>query len=152
MRSFLLEQLARLIIPLALMLGLSILLKGHNAPGGGFVGGLAMALAGILATAAYGTRVMRARLPFEPERLAVAGVVLIFCTVFWPLLIENPALTHQSGDLPLVFGLSYHWNTALFFDIGVMMAVGGGGTAAALWLWERHPNEFGITHDDGEEE
>ena len=47
MRSFLLEQLARLIIPLALLLGLSLLLKGHNAPGGGFVGGLSLAVAGI---------------------------------------------------------------------------------------------------------
>lgn len=151
MRSFLLEQLARLIIPLALMLGVSILLKGHNAPGGGFVGGLALALAGILATAAYGTRVMRARLPFEPDRVAVAGVLVIFCTVFFPLLLGDPVLMHRSGDLPLFAGLSYHWHTALFFDIGVMLAVGGGGTAAALWLWERHPNDFGIEHGEDDQ-
>lgn len=150
MRSFLLEQLARLIIPLAMMLGLAILFKGHTAPGGGFVGGLALALAGILATAAYGTRVMRARLPFEPERVAVSGILVIFCTVFSPLAFGYPVLTHQSGTLPLVLGMSYHWNTALFFDLGVMMAVGGGGTAAALWLWERHPKEFGISHDEEE--
>lgn len=150
MRSFLLEQLARLIIPLALLLGLSLLLKGHHAPGGGFVGGLALSVAGILGMAAYGPRVLRARLPFQPERVAVVGVIIIFCTVFFPLLMGDPMLTHRSGDIPLLFGLSYHWHTALFFDIGVMLAVGGGGTAAALWLWERHPREFGITH--GEED
>lgn len=150
MRSFLLEQLARLIIPLALLLGLSLLLKGHHAPGGGFVGGLALAVAGILGMAAYGPGVLRARVPFQPERVAVLGVLIILATAFFPVLLGDPMLTHRSGDLPLFAGLSYHWHTALFFDIGVMLAVGGGGSAAALWMWERHPGEFGITHGEDE--
>ena len=40
MKSFLLQGLVRLILPMAVLLALALLLKGHDAPGGGFVAGL----------------------------------------------------------------------------------------------------------------
>ena len=61
--SFVVRQLTRLILPLAVMLSLALLLKGHDAPGGGFVSGLSLAIAAILGFAAYGTRSFRARIP-----------------------------------------------------------------------------------------
>ena len=57
--DFMLRQLTRFILPLAVMLALAFLLKGHNAPGGGFVSGLSFAVAAILAFATYGTRVFQ---------------------------------------------------------------------------------------------
>ena len=37
MRSFLLEQMARFLVPMAMLFALSLLVKGHDEPGGGFV-------------------------------------------------------------------------------------------------------------------
>lgn len=139
MKSFFLQQVARLLIPLALLLGVALLLQGHNQPGGGFVGGLLLATSGILAIAAYGPRAFRANFPLLPEKVAVSGIFFLFATLLAPMFLGDPALTHHHGELRLL-GTSFHWHAALFFDIGVMLGVGGGMTAAAIWLWEEHPS------------
>ncbi|MGI9592501.1 MAG: MnhB domain-containing protein [Myxococcota bacterium] len=135
MKSFLLQQLARLILPFAILLGLALLLKGHDEPGGGFVAGLSLAAAGILCVTAYGTQRFHEIVPVEPDRVALAGGVVLLVSLLLPLLLGDAGLTHRHGTLD-VGGLSWKWHTALLFEIGVVMTVGGGLAAAALWLWE----------------
>jgi multisubunit Na+/H+ antiporter MnhB subunit len=141
-KSFLLQELAKVILPLAVLLGLALLLKGHDAPGGGFVAGLSAAVAGVLCITSYGTRWARVHVPLAPEPTALAGGVVLLATIAVPLLLGDPALTHRHGLL--VLGpLSYKWHTALLFDIGVVMIVGGGLASAALWLWGARTDEGG---------
>ena len=129
MRSLLLEQLARLIVPLSLVLGVALLVKGHDEPGGGFVAGLVLAMASVLALAAFGHGASRLRI--VPEVIALCGVALIVLSLVVPLLWGAPMLTHASGVLPLLG----KWHAALVFDIGVTLAVGAGAAAAARHLW-----------------
>lgn len=129
MRSLLLERLARLIVPLALILGGALLLKGHDEPGGGFVAGLSWAMAAVLALAAFGRSSLRHR--SSQEVIALVGVSFVLLSLLAPVLAGHPALTHPSGVLP-VFG---KWHGALLFDVGVGLAVGGGAAAAARHLW-----------------
>ena len=136
MKSFLLQQLARLILPLSVMLGLALLLKGHDAPGGGFVGGLSIAVAGILAVTAYGARAYRARIPLAAEDVALLGALLLFASVGVPQLLGLDPLTHGSGTLEIGGRALLEWQSALAFDLGVVLAVSGGLAAAATWLWE----------------
>ena len=75
-RAVLAEVLVRVLYVLMLLASVWVLLRGHNAPGGGFIGGL-MAVA---ATAAYALtfdtgRALR-RMPLGPVRLAAFGVLL----------------------------------------------------------------------------
>lgn len=135
MRSFLLAQIGRLVVPLALLLGAALLLAGHNEPGGGFVAGLSVAIAALLGLAAYGPAALRHHLRLAPERLALAGVVLLLASLLVPLVAGAPALTHAHGELVLPLA-KWKWHTALLFDLGVVLAVGGGGAAAGLALWE----------------
>jgi multicomponent Na+:H+ antiporter subunit B len=135
MKSFLLQELTRLILPLALLLGLAMLLKGHDAPGGGFVAGLSFAVAGILGFTAYGARRFHAAVPVEPERVALFGGLLLIASLALPPLLGDPGLTHRHGVIE--FGaIHWKWHTTLVFEIGVVMTVGGALSAAALWLWE----------------
>jgi multisubunit Na+/H+ antiporter MnhB subunit len=135
MRSFLLQQLARVILPFAMLLGLALLLKGHDDPGGGFVAGLSFAVAGILGFTAYGARRFHAIMPVGPEHVALLGGLVLLASLLAPLLLSGPGLSHAHGEVALG-PFSWEWQTALVFEVGVVMTVGGGLSAAALWLWE----------------
>jgi multicomponent Na+:H+ antiporter subunit A len=146
--SFMVQQITRLILPLAFMLALALLLKGHNAPGGGFVSGLSFAVAAILAFAAFfavaailafaafGTQAFRARVPVEPERLAIFGAVVLVISALAPMTQGEPMLTHWHGTFSPMGLFTIKWSTTLFFEIGVVLAIAGGLTAAAIKLWE----------------
>ena len=144
MKSFLLQQLARLILPFAILLGLALLLAGHDEPGGGFVGGLSFAVAGILGFTAYGVRRFHRIIPIEPERVALLGGMVVLTSLLVPLILGDAGLTHYHGEMA-AGPLAWKWHTALFFEVGVVMLVGGGFSAAAVWLWEtpKSPGEGG---------
>jgi multicomponent Na+:H+ antiporter subunit B len=142
LKSFLLQQLARLILPLAVLLGAALLLKGHDDPGGGFVAGLSLAAAGILCVTAYGARRFHVIVPVEPDRIAVLGAVVVLGSLLVPLALGDAALAHRHGEIG-AGPFSWKWHTALLFEVGVVMIVGGGLTAAALWLWKTLTREEG---------
>ncbi len=144
MKSFLLQQLARVILPFAILVGLAFLLKGHDSPGGGFVGGLAFAIAGILGFTSYGARRFHGAIPAEPDRVALLGAIVVMASLVLPLLLGDAGLAHRHGVFQLG-PLAWKWQTTLLFEVGVVMIVGGGLSAAALWLWETpaRPGEGG---------
>lgn len=118
-----------LLVLLAAMLGTSLLLSGHDEPGGGFVAGLALAIAFVLLlTAGEGARLRTL------QGAALAGVVLLLGSLAVPLIAGAPALTHAHGVAETPLG-ALKWHTALIFDLGVLLAVGGGSGAAATVLW-----------------
>jgi multicomponent K+:H+ antiporter subunit A len=117
--------LARLLLPMAGLVSLYFLLRGHNAPGGGFVGGLVMATAVIVQYMTGGTIWVEARLRVHPLQwmgcglLAAAGAGLI--AWFW----QYPFLTARTAHpvLPLIGEI--HVSSVLLFDLGVYMLVVG---------------------------
>ena len=70
-----------------MLLGIALLLKGHDAPGGGFVAGLSFAAAGILAFTAYGARRFHSMVPVEPDRVALLGGVVLLLSLLAPLVL-----------------------------------------------------------------
>jgi multicomponent Na+:H+ antiporter subunit B len=132
-RALIAEVLVRWLYPLLLLASLWVLLRGHNAPGGGFIGGL-MAVA---ASAAYAltfdaARALR-RLPLAPAPLAALGVMVALASGLPALLAGRPFLTHLWFTLPL--GVTeLPLSTVMLFDLGVYLAVWGalGGYCLAL--------------------
>ena len=135
MKSFLLQQLARAILPFGLLLGLALLLEGHDEPGGGFVAGLSLAVSGILGFTAYGARRFHASIPVEPDRVAVLGGLVLIASLLLPLLLGDAGLTSYHGEIG-AGSVVWKLHSTLGFEIGVVLSVGGALSAAALWLWE----------------
>ncbi len=135
MKSFLLQELARLILPLAILLGLALLLRGHDDPGGGCVAGLSLAVAGILSVTAFGARRFHSIVPIEPDRIALLGGIVVLASLLVPLSYGDGALEHRHGEIDAGL-IVWKWHTVLVFELGVVMIVGGGLTAVALSLWE----------------
>lgn len=134
MTSVILSTTIRLLLPLLLLFSVFVLLRGHNEPGGGFVGGLVAAAAIVLYALAEGAGQARRLLKVDPRSLIVAGLTLSLLSGILPLLLGEPLLTGLWSPIPLpVLG---HVGTPLLFDLGVYLLVAGMALLIVLSLME----------------
>jgi multisubunit Na+/H+ antiporter MnhB subunit len=102
-----------------------LLLRGHNAPGGGFIAGLVTAISFVMLSLALGWDEARRILPVDPLRFAYAGLGLATATTAAPLAWGRPLLEHFMVHVQApVFG-KLHFGTPLAFDTGVFLVVVG---------------------------
>jgi multicomponent K+:H+ antiporter subunit A len=117
--------LARLVLPMAGLVSLYFLLRGHNAPGGGFVGGLVMATAVIVHYMMSGTIWVEARLKLAPLVWIGLGLLAAAAAGLGAWLAAQPFLTSISADIHVPVLGELHLSTVLLFDVGVYMLVVG---------------------------
>ena len=123
---------------LMLLFSVFILLRGHNEPGGGFIGGLLGAAALALHALAFGADAARRALAVHPMDICAAGLTLAILSGLPAFFVAEPFMTSQW----LVFDLGdseIALSTPLFFDIGVYLVVFGAFIAIALSLQEAAP-------------
>ena len=124
MTSSILQTAVRLLMPLLLLFAVFLLLRGHNQPGGGFVGGLVVAASFVLYSIAFGVDAARRALLVRPSTLLGVGLLVAlvsglpavaaghaFMTALWT--------TVAAGSMAIAVG------TPLLFDVGVFLAVIG---------------------------
>jgi multicomponent Na+:H+ antiporter subunit B len=124
MSSLILRTATRLLMPLLLLFALFLLLRGHNEPGGGFVGGLVVAAAFVLYTIAYGVDAGRRALLVDPATLLGTGLLVALLSGIPAVWVGRPFLTAlwtRVGIEPAVYDVG----TPLVFDVGVFLAVLG---------------------------
>jgi multicomponent Na+:H+ antiporter subunit B len=122
--SSILQTAARLLMPLLLLFAVFLLLRGHNQPGGGFVGGLVVSASFVLYAIAYGVGAARRALLVQPSRLLGVGLLVALVSGLPATLVSRPFMTAlwtrvAIGSSALDVG------TPLVFDIGVFLAVIG---------------------------
>ena len=123
MRSLILRTSAWLMIPVLLLFSIFLLLRGHNEPGGGFVGGLVAASAVLLQMIASGPGEVRRLIPFDVKLLLPAGLLIALLSGLPALLSGQPFLTGVWVTLPILGGLKL--GTPVIFDVGVYLVVLG---------------------------
>lgn len=123
MDSLVLRTATRYLLPLLLLFSVFVLLRGHNEPGGGFVGGLVAASAFALYALAFGVERARQLLSVSPRRLIGLGLLIAVLSGLVGVLVGDPFMTAQWQERPLpVVG---KLGTPLLFDIGVYLTVIG---------------------------
>ncbi len=135
MRSIILVASTRIFFIAMIVVSLWILLRGHNEPGGGFVGGLMGAAA--FATLAFAAGVDEARkmLRIHPGVLMGVGLVLAAISGLPGVFLNGSYLQHQWLEMDLgLFELKL--GTTLVFDIGVYFVVIGGVLSFMFRLYE----------------
>lgn len=121
-RSLILQTSVRYMLPLLLLFALVVWWRGHNEPGGGFVGGLAVAAAFSLQALAHGAPAARQSLRIPPIYLMTGGLLLAVASGLISVLGGVPFLTGVWGPtLPLLGKIG----TPTLFDLGVMLTVAG---------------------------
>ena len=115
----------RVMMPIVLMVAVYIFLRGHNAPGGGFIAGLIVAIAYLMQYMASGFAWAAERQRVPHHGLIGAGVLVATLTGIGSWLAGKPFLTSSYGyvDPPLIE--KFELATASLFDLGVFLCVLG---------------------------
>jgi multicomponent Na+:H+ antiporter subunit B len=126
MNSVILIAATRLLVALLLVFSVFMLLRGHNEPGGGFIGGLIGATGFVVYAIACGTDAARKALRAPPEKIAMAGLGIALLAGMAALLFGDAFFTGQwlfIGATETDKGLPL--STVLVFDVGVYLVVMG---------------------------
>ncbi|MGJ3262770.1 MAG: MnhB domain-containing protein [Salinarimonas sp.] len=121
MPSLILTAVARIFFAIMLAGSVWVLLRGHNEPGGGFIGGLVGAAGFATLALAVGVEAARRTLVVHPVVLMGLGLALAFASGVPGILTDASFLTHQWGTLAGV-----KLGTTIIFDVGVYLVVVGG--------------------------
>lgn len=122
--SLIFRTATRYLVPIIFMFSIFIFLRGHNAPGGGFVGGLAASTGFVLYIFAFSIQDARDLLRVNPLVLTAVGLAIAMgSTLIAPLLFQETFMKGIWGTIVLP-GIG-KLGTPFFFDLGVMFAVVG---------------------------
>jgi multicomponent Na+:H+ antiporter subunit A len=113
------QTAARLLMPLLLVFSVFLLLRGHDQPGGGFVGGLVAASAFALYAIACGVQQARGALPVRPLTLLGTGLLVALVSGLPAVFRGQPFLSALWAAEPVALGTPY------LFDLGVFLVVAG---------------------------
>lgn len=129
MSTLIFRTIAPLLTVVMLVFSVFVLLRGHNEPGGGFIGGLVAAAAIAIYGIARGDYAARRALRLDPLAIAGAGLMLAALSGLISLPLDLPFLTglwSEYGEVTV--------STPTLFDIGVYLVVFGTLSAVALGL------------------
>ena len=136
MTSLILSTAARYLLPLLLLFSFFILIRGHNEPGGGFIGGLVAAAAFALNAIAFDARSTRRTLRIDPRMLIPAGLSIALVSGIIPVFYGDRFMTGKWFSV-FVPGLEQlDIGTPLLFDCGVYLLVLGVALTMILTLTE----------------
>ncbi len=136
MNSVILRSATSLLFAVLLLFSVFLLLRGHDLPGGGFIGGLLAASAVALYAIAYGHAAAVRLLRVPPQALIGWGLVLGVGAGLLAAFQGEPYFTGQW----LIFtfaGVEWKLSSPLVFDVGVYLVVVGVVLTMVFALEER---------------
>jgi len=117
--------MTRVIMPVVLMVGFYIFLRGHNEPGGGFIAGLIVSIAVVMQYMASGFNWATDRVRFPYHGVIGAGVLIAGLTGIGSWFFAKPFLTSDFTYVRIPPFEKFELATAALFDLGVFLAVVG---------------------------
>ncbi|MCY1664221.1 Na+/H+ antiporter subunit B [Rhizobium sp. SL86] len=136
MNTLIFRTVAPFLTALMILFSVFVLLRGHNEPGGGFIGGLIAASAFAIYGIAYGVAAVRRAIIVHPMSIAGAGLLLAVVSGLVSVFAGVPFMTGL-WIYPSLFGVEVPLATVMSFDVGVYLVVVGAITSIALALEER---------------
>lgn len=131
-------SLTRILLPMALLVSLFILLRGHNLPGGGFIAGLVTAVALITQYLANGVRWTQARLPANMHPVIGIGLLLATLTGLGSWWFGYPFLTSTFSHMHWPIVGDFELASAMLFDLGVYLTVVGATLLILIFIGMLH--------------
>jgi multicomponent Na+:H+ antiporter subunit B len=134
--SLILRTATRYVFAVMLLLSIFLLLRGHNEPGGGFIGGLVAGIAFVLYAIAFDVESARTLLRIEPRVLVGSGLLMAAFAGIIALTLGDPFLTGRWATIPIPLLGDTYLGTPFIFDVGVYLVVIGITLVIVLTLAE----------------
>jgi multicomponent Na+:H+ antiporter subunit B len=134
--SLIVRAAGHLLLPLLILFSLFLLLRGHNAPGGGFIGGLVAAAAVTLYVFSIDVAAARRVLGVTPQWVFGLGLTIGTLSAFPAVFFGDPFFTGQWLTLDVPGFGALKLGTPLLFDVGVYLTVVGFALTIVLTLAE----------------
>lgn len=135
MQTLIFRALAPYLTALIMVFAVFVFLRGHNQPGGGFIGGLIAASSLAIYGLAYDVRSIRRALVVSPIALAAFGLLLALLSGIPSFFFHLPFLT-GIWESVWILGIEIALSTPILFDLGVFLVVMGAVGAVGLCLEE----------------
>lgn len=123
--DLLLESISKIVIIIILTFGFYIFFNGHNAPGGGFIGGLVFSSAFILMFLTFDAKHIRQLLPFEFHKLISIGIIISLTVMVVPVFFGHAFLKHEDIYVHLPLLNEIHLSSVTLFEFGILLTVVG---------------------------
>ncbi|MCS3924189.1 MnhB domain-containing protein [Methanosalsum natronophilum] len=126
MTTLITQTIAKVVVPLCVFLSISLLLTGHDQPGGGFIGGVMFATAISLLYISFGLD--DSKKFFNPDWSLYFGFGLLLATAagIGSIIAGYNLLRTDYTYLQLPLFGEVELSSAIVFDIGVYLVVIGG--------------------------
>ena len=136
----------RVLMPLSLVVGLYIFLRGHNAPGGGFIAGLVLAVPLLVQYVIQGAESVESRFGFDYIRAIGTGLLIALGTGAAAMVLDLPFLSSGHYDLELPLLGTIPLASAAVFDLGVYLVVFGSTMLILSMIGTLKPSKRMIAH------
>lgn len=120
-----LKSVVRGVVFIVFTLGMYLFFAGHNAPGGGFIGGLVLGSGIVLLYLTYDIETVHKGMPFDFKKVAAIGVLLATGSAIASIFFDVPFLTQADGYFNLPLLGEKHLSTVTIFEAGVALTVVG---------------------------
>lgn len=120
-----LKTVVKIVIFIILTFGIYLFFSGHNAPGGGFIGGLVLGSAIVLLYLTYDIKTVHRKMPFDFKMIAAIGVLIATSTAIGSFFFDVPFLSQTDGYFTFPFIGEKHLTTVTLFEAGVALTVVG---------------------------
>ncbi|MEJ6397391.1 monovalent cation/H+ antiporter subunit A [Yoonia sp. 208BN28-4] len=125
MHPMMMVVLTRVLMPVVMLVGFYIFLRGHNEPGGGFIAGLIVSIGVVMQYMASGFNWASDRLRYPYHGVIGAGVLVAGLTGVGSWFFGKPFLTSDFTYVRIPPFQEFELATAALFDVGVFLAVVG---------------------------
>ena len=125
MNSVLLQIASKYIRLILLVFAVLALFRGHNHPGGGFIGGLLGGLAFVFSSFAHSAGFVRDRLFLRPSLMVAIGLAIVLLSMTASLLMDMEIMKGLWVEIRIPLEMKLKLGTPLLFDLGVFLSVMG---------------------------
>ena len=150
-RSLIFDTVLDMVTRTALLFSGFLLFAGHNAPGGGFVGGLVAASALVLRYVAGGAPQVDAVARVHESTLLGSGLLVAALTGMWGFVAGGYFLYSDKVEVEVPLLGTLKATSALPFDIGVYLVVVGLGLALLRSLGHASDRDLHPEHEPDRE-